>query len=507
MRNGLRFFVLCLAGVLVLAVSPAALGDGTADQLVVPSSSPDCPGFVVETLDGIVNGCAPRPADVSVFGIVASYSPAANGSIVFTANDDTDPSHGNQGSIWLVKSDGSSVHLDASTWDFDPTISYDGSKVVFARLDPATGTSDIYSVNSDGSDLQLVVSGGATADVRVPSISPDGSVIAYWCGPVDATVPSQGCGPLTDGSYRQSGVMRANIDGTDPRMIVIGGGDALEPAGPSGLSWSPDGQRVALDGLDTVDLGDNESTAQRQLFEYRTDGSDLFNNADPTRQITHETDLYGTAFGQFSPDGSQLLYMKFVDDGGNEGNFIYLINVDGTDEHELPINYGKFIPTATPVAPPPLVDETHITVPSVETLEVGAATSDLAAVNLTVGTVSYEYSSTVGDKRIVSQNPSAGTVAHRTEKQGPPVNLVVSRGAAPTAATIICVVPKMKGKSLEVTRAAINAAHCKVGRIERAFSRTFRKGRVVSERPGGGKALPEAARVALTVSKGKKTRR
>jgi PASTA domain/WD40-like Beta Propeller Repeat len=504
-RYRARLLVLGVLAVLVLAVSPAALGDGTTDQLVVPSSSSDCLGFVVETIAGAVNGCTPRPADVGF--INTGYSAAANGSVVFMANDNTDPSSGDQGSIWLAKPDGSSVHVDDSTWDFDPTISYDGSKVTFARFDPTTWSSDIYTVNSDGSDLQLVVSGEGTNDLTLPSISPDGSTIAYWCGPaVYATSVGQGCGPLTDGSYRPSGVMRVNVDGTNPRMIVIGGGGALEPAGPSGMSWSPDGQWVALDGLLSVDLGNNEYTAQRQLFEYRTDGSDLFDNLDPTRQITHVTAPESPIFPQFSPNGSQLLYMQTVDDNGNQGNFTYMIEVDGTNRQEVPINYGEFIPTATPVAPPPLVDETHITVPSVETLDVGAATEDLDAVHLTVGTVSYEYSSTAGQNTVVSQNPSAGAVAHRTEKQGPPVNLVVSLGAPPTAptASVNCVVPKMRGKSLKATKLAIAAAHCEVGTVKRAFSRTVKKGRVLSERPGAGKTLPDAAKVALTVSKGKR---
>jgi Tol biopolymer transport system component len=109
----------------------------------------------------------------------------------------------------------SSVHLDDSTWDFDPTISYDGSKVVFARFDPTTWSSDIYSVDPDGSDLQLVVPGGGTNDLAMPPVSPDGSAIAYWCGPARyATSQGPGCGPLTDGSFRQWGVMRANIDRT-----------------------------------------------------------------------------------------------------------------------------------------------------------------------------------------------------------------------------------------------------------------------------------------------------
>jgi beta-lactam-binding protein with PASTA domain len=199
-----------------------------------------------------------------------------------------------------------------------------------------------------------------------------------------------------------------------------------------------------------------------------------------------------------------------VDDSGNQGNFPFVINTDGTDRQELSFSsdgtaWGTCVLPATGEAPPPLVDMTHITVPSVETLNVGVATKDLDAVNLTVGTVTYEYSSAAAENTVVSQDPSAGAVAHRTEKQGPPVNLVLSLGAPPPAETA-CVVPKMKGRSLKATKTAITAAHCEVGPIKRAFSRTFKKGRVLSERPGGGKAMPDASKIALTVSKGKRGR-
>jgi len=420
-----------------------------------------------------VNGCTPWGDGANFFHV--PLSAAADGSVVFMAMDNTDPNSGDQGSIWLAKPDGSAVHLDDSTWDFDPTISYDGSKVTFARFDPTTWSSDIYTVNSDGSDLQLVVSGGGTHFLRLPSISPDGSTIAYWCGPADNQSGLGGCGPLTDGTYRDSGLMRVNVDGTDPRMIVIGGGANLEPVGPTGMSWSPDDQWIALDGLLQIDLGNNTFTAERELFRYHTDGSDLFNNLDPTRQITTESDPQSPIFPQFSPDGSELLYMRTADDNP------YLIGVDGTNPQELPIGYGAFIPTATPVPPPPLVDMTHITVPAVEALAVGAASSELEAVNLTVGTVSYEYSSATGKNIVLSQSPSAGSVAHRTEKQGPPVNLVVSLGAAPTA-SVSCVVPRVKGKMLKAAKRAITARHCRVGSIRPAFSRTVRKGVAWSRR-------------------------
>lgn len=426
MRGGLRSSLLALAGVLLFALAPAALGDEAAYRLVVPSTSSTCWGFDVETIDGTVTSCTPFTYGVGMQQ--TEFSAAANGSVVFMGADNTDPSAGDQGSIWLVKPNGTSVNLDASPWDFGPSISYDGSKVLFARFDPATWSSDLYSVNSDGSGLKLVVSGGGTNDLTVPAISPDGRTVAYWCGPArHAARAGKGCGPLTDGSYRDSGLMRANIDGSNNRMIVIGGGDALQPGGPSGLSWSPDSQWLALDGLLSVGLGNSTYTAQPQLFRYHTDGSDLFDNADPTRQVTNETDPYGPVDEQFSPDGSQLLYL-------DQGHW-YLIGVDGTNRHEV-FSAGAptdavFLPAAAPGAPPPLVDMTHIPVPSVHALGIKAAKRALRARNLTIGRVRYRYSAKLGRNRVLSQYPRAGAVAHRTSKIGPPVNLLVSRGRRP----------------------------------------------------------------------------
>lgn len=220
-----------------------------------------------------------------------------------------------------------------------------------------------------------------------------------------------------------------NVDGTDPRMIVIGTGDKVQLT-PSDLSWSPDGKWLAMDGELTVYV-DGAQTGQPEIFRYHSDGSDLFDNLDPTRQVTHETRQGGTIFPQFGPDGSKILFLSTVDDKGNQGEFTYMIGVDGTNRQELSIPYGRFIPTATPVAPPPLVDAMHVPVPSVHALGVSAARSRLAARHFRVGKVRYAFSAKVRKNRVLSQRPRAGAVAHRTKKLGPRVNLVVSRGRRP----------------------------------------------------------------------------
>lgn len=428
--------LIALVTVVVLALSPAAMGNESTYKIAVLYRNA-CPGIAIENVNGAISSCVEIPWEMRPAS--TEYSVATNGTIVFA------PSSAFGGGIWVVSPNGSMSMLDSSQYDNHPSISYDGSKIVFDRYEPATKSADIYSVNADGSDLHEIVSGGANV-LSVPVISPDGSSIAYWCGLPSYNPENTGCGPLTDGSYRYDGVMRVNIDGSDRRMIVIGPGDNAEPAGPNGLSWSPDGKWLAMDG--DLPVGTGPNGPWRYLFKYHTDGSDLFNNDDPTRQITSSNSAaYTPADAQFSPDGSQLLYMDWVDwkDTQDQGNFSYLIGADGSNPHQVflnpdvtcpngscsPPSYGVFIPTATPVAPPPLVDMTHIRVPSVRSQRVPAATRRLASVNLTVGTVSNTYSATIAQGAVVAQNPSAGAVAHRTKKLGPPVNLVVSKGAPP----------------------------------------------------------------------------
>ena len=70
--------------------------------------------------------------------------------------------------------------------------------------------------------------------------------------------------------------------------------------------------------------------------------------------------------------------------------------------------------------------------------------------------------------------------------------------------TAPCVVPRVVGKPLSAAKRMLKAAHCGVGKTTRAYSK-LKTGRVVAEKPKAGKILKSGAKVALTVSEGKKT--
>jgi hypothetical protein len=70
---------------------------------------------------------------------------------------------------------------------------------------------------------------------------------------------------------------------------------------------------------------------------------------------------------------------------------------------------------------------------------------------------------------------------------------------------VLCVVPKVKGKKLRAAKRSIRKAHCSPGKVTRAFSKSVKKGRVISQKPKPGKKLAAGSKVKLKVSKGKKT--
>ena len=66
-----------------------------------------------------------------------------------------------------------------------------------------------------------------------------------------------------------------------------------------------------------------------------------------------------------------------------------------------------------------------------------------------------------------------------------------------------CLVPRVRGKALARARVLLAKAHCGVGKVRRARSKT-RKGIVLAQTPLAGKRLPKGGRVALTVSSGRR---
>jgi subtilisin family serine protease len=75
------------------------------------------------------------------------------------------------------------------------------------------------------------------------------------------------------------------------------------------------------------------------------------------------------------------------------------------------------------------------------------------------------------------------------------------------APPVSCAVPQVKRKQLAQAKRAIVQRQCSVGRVTKAFSRSVKRGSVISQRPAAGARRAEGAKVTLVVSKGTAKRR
>ena len=67
-----------------------------------------------------------------------------------------------------------------------------------------------------------------------------------------------------------------------------------------------------------------------------------------------------------------------------------------------------------------------------------------------------------------------------------------------------CVVPKLAGTTLPVVRRRLARTSCRLGRVGRAYSRTVRRGRVISQRPKAGRRVGYGTAVTVILSRGRR---
>jgi serine/threonine-protein kinase len=71
------------------------------------------------------------------------------------------------------------------------------------------------------------------------------------------------------------------------------------------------------------------------------------------------------------------------------------------------------------------------------------------------------------------------------------------------AATPLCLVPRVTGKTLRAAKRSIKASGCSLGKVKHAGSRTVRKGHVISQKPKPGAELKHRAKINVVVSRGR----
>jgi beta-lactam-binding protein with PASTA domain len=191
------------------------------------------------------------------------------------------------------------------------------------------------------------------------------------------------------------------------------------------------------------------------------------NEADANAAITAVDNLtVGTVTYEFS-------------DTVADGNVISQNPAAGT---KVPV--GSSVDLAVSFGPP-------VVTPNVVDMNETDANSTLAVAGLKIGTVTYEYSDTVADGNVISQDPVAGTIV----RKGSSVDLVVSLGEA-------VIVPGVVDMNETDANSAITGAGLKVGIVTYQYSDTVADGNVISQNPVGGTTVPANSTIDLVVSAG-----
>jgi dipeptidyl aminopeptidase/acylaminoacyl peptidase len=212
--------------------------------------------------------------------------------------------------VMVANADGSGVQPLGVPGN-DPTWSPDGTRIAFWSFGGIEGSSGMFVMNADGSDVVLVHEG---FNPRSFDWSPDGATIAYvdrrqegWHDPEIWVIPAAGGTPtsLTPPDFSQGSAY--------PRSVN------------TGPSWSPDGTRIAF--------SSSEPGYQKDLYTMRADGRDKV-------RLTHTDEGLSPAWEEsasWSPDGTRIAYERTL---GTEPSGIVVTTADGAEETFLGPGFG-----------------------------------------------------------------------------------------------------------------------------------------------------------------------
>ncbi len=135
----------------------------------------------------------------------------------------------------------------------------------------------------------------------------------------------------------------------------------------------------------------------------------------------------------------------------------------------------------------------EVTVPDVTDMKLSRARSEIIDEGLKVGDITYTYSDTVEDGRVIRQSPSGG----EDVESGTRVSLVVSRGAE----KVTVEVPNLIGMTQSEANTALRNQGLSAGTVTEEYS-DKEAGLVISQSVSAGTSVAQGEEINFVVSKG-----
>ena len=216
--------------------------------------------------------------------------------------------------IWSIKPDGTDARQETFSTGFEccPSVSPDGSMLAYEYDDP-----DDFSLGGiyvtpigGGTPVQLTVSPKRGFDTS-PAYSPDGKQLVFQRIQF-RQCPPKGCGGRGETGFT-SAIWAVGTDGSGLHMVLPGGRVWGEP------HYSPDGSRILTSSY-WENRGRSRGTGS-SLYTARPDGSDL------TQLTSHKDEVSFSS--DWSPDGSRIVFVHYQ--FGDDHLQIRTIAADGSD--------------------------------------------------------------------------------------------------------------------------------------------------------------------------------
>lgn len=231
--------------------------------------------------------------------------------IMFASN------RGGTSDLYTVNADGTDARsvLGGPLDEYEADVSANGRRVVFVRsvgIACCGPTADIYIADADGSDIEELTPADPQVDDYRPQWSPDGERIAFSRG---------------TGGGSPSNVFTVRPDGTGLEQLTTETG-----SGNNFATWSPDGSRLAF-----VSTREGKS----RIWVMDSDGANPHSITDPPSG--------GDISPQWSPLGDQIVFRSSRDADDGDAYEVYTVRPDGTGLTRITTNsVAEVAPTWSP---------------------------------------------------------------------------------------------------------------------------------------------------------------